>query len=115
MNVICKRSIMFVEQSVAKGQKKPRKHTVFGAKEPQTAPDWMRDTDAFKHAAESGVIQEIQFVTVPVAKKSEDDEGKDSKEKASAGDGKDGKDSKPPKDSKKDDEGKDSKEKKDSK
>jgi hypothetical protein len=63
MNVICKRSLMF--RDVRPDPNNPghtrtlRKCVIPGAPGPQTAPDWIRQTPPFAHAAEAGVITEI--------------------------------------------------------
>ena len=58
MQVIAKRTLMFVEHGV----KNPKKVVVTANPGPQDIPDWVGDLVAFKHAVKSGAIVRVQIV-----------------------------------------------------
>jgi hypothetical protein len=75
MHVICKRALLIVKPAVG-GPIPSNKNSVniTASPAPQEVPDWVKDTDAFKHAAKHKVIKEVVVIEEP---EEDDDEEAD--------------------------------------
>jgi hypothetical protein len=73
MHVICKRALLIVKPAVG-GPIPSNKNSVniTASPAPQEVPDWVKDTDAFRHAAKHKVIKEVVVIDEP--EEDDDDE-----------------------------------------